>query len=416
MEQRPPFRGTAWYSILESLLDQVDREATLRSVAELACKELGAERATVFLVDRTRRLLRGTVALGTEGRPLEVPLDFDSVAGFVCLTGRAVRITDAAGDLSAIDERLRHCDWIDRLIGYATRSLCATPLRVRGEVIGVLEALHPEIDRFSPEDADRLEDLAAVAGLVLHVAGLYQDIKDLREVERRKSDFIDLLAHEIKEPIAAVQMLADFAMEMEQDPAERHRLLHRIVLRARQVTALVNELLEVSRVKRGLVLGEVRPVDLVELAKTTARGMEDFAERRSVHVRLEIDPATPRPRVDDGLAPYIFTNLLSNAIKYTDGGGTVRLCVRPEAEGALIEVYDTGIGVPPGELRHLFREFYRASNARSRGVDGTGLGLVAVKEIVERYGGRIGVDSTLGKGSRFWVWLPAGEAGGRSPR
>jgi two-component system phosphate regulon sensor histidine kinase PhoR len=165
----------------------------------------------------------------------------------------------------------------------------------------------------------------------------------------------------------------------------------------------------VSRVKRGLVLGEVRSVDLSRLAAATAQSMEDLAERRAVTVSLELDPATPPARIDDGLVPYVFSNLLSNALKYTDGGGQVKLCVRPEAQGALIEVYDTGIGVPPGELRHLFREFYRATNARSRGVDGTGLGLVAVKEIAERYGGRVGLDSTLGKGSRFWVWLPTGD-------
>jgi signal transduction histidine kinase len=407
MEQHNSFRDSPWHSILESLLGHVERQPTLRAVAEMACRDLHADRATVFVLDDARRVLSGTVALGAEGPPVEVPLDFGSIAGFTALTGVTVLVDDVHRDLGAIDQRLRFCDRIDKLVGYETRAVLATPIRARGTVIGVLEALSSDAGRFGAGEADRLEDLAAVAGLVLHVSGLYQDLKDLREVERRKSDFIDLLAHEINEPIAAMQMLADYASNLEDDPDERKRLLERIVLRAAQVTSLVGELLEVSRVKRGLVLGEVRPVDLGGMARATVQSMEDLAERRGVTVSLEIDPDAPLARLDDGLAPYIFTNLLSNALKYTDGGGTARLAVRGENDGVLVEASDTGIGVPPNEIRHLFREFYRASNARSRGVDGTGLGLVAVKEITERFGGRVGVDSTLGKGSRFWVWLPA---------
>jgi signal transduction histidine kinase len=416
MEHRPSFRGSAWHSILESLLGHVEREPTLRAVAQLACTEVGAERATVFLVDRTRKALSGTVALGAEGRPFEVPLDFDSVAGFCALAERPVCLRDVRGNLKEIDERLRFCGRIDHQLGYTTRSLVAVPIRVREEVIGVLEALASQPDRFSAASQDRLEDLAAIAGLVLHVSGLYEDIRELRELERRKSDFIDLLAHEIKEPVAAMQMLAEYATTQEEDPAERHRLLERIQARAAQVTGLVGELLEVSRVKRGMVLGEIRPVDLCLLAGNAARSMEDLAERRGVGVTLELGADVPPPSLDDALAPYIFTNLLSNAIKYTDGGGKVRVVICREGDGALVEVHDTGIGVPPGEMRHLFQEFYRATNARARGVDGTGLGLVAVKEIVERFGGRVGVDSTLGKGSRFWVWLPATSPGTPAPR
>ncbi len=416
MEQRSSFRGSPWHSILETLLGHVDREPTLRAVAELACREVAADRATVFLVDAGRGLLSGTIALGAEGHAIEVPLDMESVAGFTALTGRTVRVDDATSDLSVIDSRLRFSSRVDRQIGYTTRALLTAAIRSRDRIIGVLEAVSSTPGRFAPEHEDRIEDLAAVAGLVLHVCGLYRDIKNLQEVERRKSDFIDLLAHEIKEPIAAVQMLADYAGTIENDPDERHRLLERIVLRAHQVTSLVNELLEVSRVKRGLVLGEVRPVDLGAMARATVQSLEDLAECRGVRVVLDVDPATPSARLDDGLAPYIFTNLLSNGLKYTDGGGTVRLAVRPEGGGALVETLDTGIGVPPGEIHRLFTEFYRASNARQRGTDGTGLGLVVVKEIAERFGGRVGVDSALGKGSRFWVWLPATAPDTPSPR
>jgi two-component system phosphate regulon sensor histidine kinase PhoR len=211
----------------------------------------------------------------------------------------------------------------------------------------------------------------------------------------------------LKEPLAAIQMLAEFGLEQEADPDARAKLLERIAVRTGQVTTLVSELLQVSRIKRGAVLGRIGPVDLADTARRAAAAVEEMARLRSVSVELRIDSGLPPVRIDDGLVPWLFGNLLSNALKYTDGGGRVTIALHRDDDGVRCEVQDTGIGVPADELRLLFREFYRATNARARGVDGTGLGLVAVKEIAERFGGRVGAESTLGRGSRFWVWLPA---------
>lgn len=400
------FGGSSRHALLEMLLAEVDREPLLRAIAQAAGREVDADRVTAYAVDRMRNVLSGLVAMGIEGRPIELPLTTDSIAGFCALTGRSLRIDDVSGDLSHVDPELRFSKRTAETLGYETRSMAVVPVRARGAVIGVLQALNARGGAFSAEDIERLEEFAALAGLALHVSGLYEDIKSLREIDRRKSEFMDLLVHEIKEPVAAIQMMAQYVLELAEDADERRRLLERIGVRSAQVTRLIGELLEVSRVKRGHVLGEVRPVHLGEVVRAAVQGLSDFAERRGVTVGVHIEPNVPPVRLDDALAPCLVTNLLNNALKYTDGGGRADVALRRETGGVLLEVTDRGIGVPPGEIRRLFQEFYRASNARARGVDGTGLGLVAVKGIAERFGGRVGVESEIGRGSRFWVWLP----------
>jgi signal transduction histidine kinase len=401
------FRDSDALAILERLVEDPERTPTLRALAGLARTAARADRATVFALDETRGTLVGLADLGTDEWPIEVPLGRDSIAGFCALERRAVRVGDARGDLSAVDPRLRFCDRIDLATGYRTRSVCAVPVVSRDRVIGVVEAINATDGTFTAADEERLDDLAAVAGIVLSVSRLFEDVREMRQVERRKSDFIDLLVHELKEPLAAIQMLAEFGLEQEADPDARAKLLERIAVRTGQVTTLVSELLQVSRIKRGAVLGRIGPVDLADTARRAAAAVEEMARLRSVSVELRIDSGLPPVRIDDGLVPWLFGNLLSNALKYTDGGGRVTIALHRDDDGVRCEVQDTGIGVPADELRLLFREFYRATNARARGVDGTGLGLVAVKEIAERFGGRVGAESTLGRGSRFWVWLPA---------
>jgi GAF domain-containing protein len=131
MAQRTSFRDSPWHSVLESLLGHVDRQPTLRAVAALAAAELQADRASVFVLDPARRVLSGAVALGAEGHPLEVPLDFGSIAGFAALAERSVRVDDVRGDLTSIDGRLRFCERIDRMLGWETRAVVAAPFRRR---------------------------------------------------------------------------------------------------------------------------------------------------------------------------------------------------------------------------------------------------------------------------------------------
>jgi len=165
----------------------------------------------------------------------------------------------------------------------------------------------------------------------------------------------------------------------------------------------VRDLLDLSRVERGTL--DVEPVDLVGLAKEMVGGYGDLAEERRIKLHSELRPQLSM-RGDRAQLGLLLSNLLDNALRYTPARGTV--CVRLDgAESrAVIQVSDTGQGIPAGELSRVFERFYRVDKARARQTGGTGLGLAIVRHVAEAHGGTVRVDSELGRGSTFTVSLP----------
>ncbi len=232
----------------------------------------------------------------------------------------------------------------------------------------------------------------------------------LKAADREKTDFMNLVTHELRSPMVAIRSLLQTLAEeyAGQLNPEQRMLLERADKRAEQMIDMINDLLRLAKTRAGAVREPV-VFDLVEETRGVVELFSPQAER--AELRLRFDPQTePVPvRGDRGDLRYVITNLVSNAIKYTPEGGTVRVEVRRENETALLAVHDTGIGIPPEDRPKLFTEFFRASNARRRRAVGTGLGLAISKRIVEAHGGSIEVQSTIGKGSSFYVRLPCGE-------
>ena len=230
------------------------------------------------------------------------------------------------------------------------------------------------------------------------------DITQRRRLEVLRRDFVANASHELKTPVAAVRVLAETLLTaLPDDPEAGRRFAERIGREAERLDVLVRDLLDLSRVERGTL--DVEPVDLVGLAKEVVGGYADRAEERRIKLRSELQPNVAM-RGDRAQLGLLLSNLVDNAVRYTPARGTV--CVRLDAgeSRAVLQVTDTGEGIPESELPRVFERFYRVDKARARQTGGTGLGLAIVRHVAESHGGAVKVDSELGRGTTFTVTLP----------
>jgi two-component system phosphate regulon sensor histidine kinase PhoR len=182
-----------------------------------------------------------------------------------------------------------------------------------------------------------------------------------------------------------------------------------IVVNARRLQSLVEDLLELSRIESGSVPLRPEPVDLPDLLRRLLRDLEPRLRAGTLALDVQA-PADARVWADRRAVEQVLGNLLDNAIKYTAAGGRIEIQVRPGPGQRLqVSVADTGLGIPRKDLPRIFERFYRVDPGRSRALGGTGLGLAIVKHLVQAMGGQLGVESQLGQGTRFWVELPRPE-------
>jgi two-component system phosphate regulon sensor histidine kinase PhoR len=237
------------------------------------------------------------------------------------------------------------------------------------------------------------------------------DITQRRRLEVLRRDFVANASHELKTPVAALRVLAETLLTaLTDDPAAGRGFAVRIGREAERLDTLVRDLLDLSRVERGTL--DVEPVDLVGLAKEVVGGYADRAEERRIRLRTELRPNVAM-RGDRAQLGLLLSNLIDNAVRYTPSRGTVRVRLDGGESRAVLQVTDTGEGIPAGELPRIFERFYRVDKARARQTGGTGLGLAIVRHVAESHGGTVTVDSELGRGTTFTVTLPV--AGPPSP-
>ena len=230
------------------------------------------------------------------------------------------------------------------------------------------------------------------------------DITQRRRLEVLRRDFVANASHELKTPVAALRVLAETLLTaLPDDPEAGRGFAVRIGREAERLDALVRDLLDLSRVERGTLY--VEPVDLVGLAKEVVGGYADRAEERRIKLRTELQPNVAI-RGDRAQLGLLLSNLVDNAVRYTPSRGTVIVRLDGSESRAVLQVTDTGEGIPAGELSRIFERFYRVDKARARQTGGTGLGLAIVRHVAESHGGTVTVDSELGRGSTFTVTLP----------
>jgi two-component system phosphate regulon sensor histidine kinase PhoR len=241
--------------------------------------------------------------------------------------------------------------------------------------------------------------------LVLH------DVTELRRLENLRREFVSNVSHELKTPLASIQAYTETLLDGAIDDQEHNvRFLKRISEQADRLHNLILDLLRLARIEAGTDVFEIQQLSARKIITQACDDHVAVARSKGVTLTMEPPGERMRLRVDPDGMRTILDNLLDNAINYTPEGG--RICVRWQRDNdkAVIEVRDTGIGIPPQHLSRVFERFHRVDRARSRERGGTGLGLAIVKHLVQVFEGHVEVESEVDRGSTFRITLPLADS------
>jgi signal transduction histidine kinase len=232
-----------------------------------------------------------------------------------------------------------------------------------------------------------------------------QDISYLKQVDRVKSEFVHTVSHDLRSPLTSVLGYTELVGRVGPLTEQQNEFLRRIRSSVENITSLVDDLLDLNRIESGFdIRREIIHLDnILNFALDTLEGQLKVKE---LTVQLDLDEKLPEVRGNPVRLRQLMDNLLGNAAKYSPTGGTIDVSLHAEDNQVILRVADQGVGIPQSERERIFEKFYRASNVPEE-VEGTGLGLAIVKSIVDLHQGRIWVESTKGKGSTFFVVLPA---------
>ena len=260
-----------------------------------------------------------------------------------------------------------------------------------------------------PHTFDAIVSCVLDGGKVAGVVAVLHDISREKEISQMKSDFVSHVSHELKTPLASITAYSEMLADGEADDEQTRKEFYNVIqTQAQRLNRLIEDILNVSRIESGLIKVHKEPVSLTILIEQQMQMIKGFAEEKNITVTGQKPIVFDQVYADKDMVSQVIVNLLSNAVKYTPAGGSVKVQTSvDEAEGiAQVTVTDTGVGIPPDEVDHVFDKFYRVK-ANNKQAKGTGLGLNLVKQIVEKvHEGRVFVTSQVGAGSTFGFELP----------
>jgi two-component system phosphate regulon sensor histidine kinase PhoR len=234
---------------------------------------------------------------------------------------------------------------------------------------------------------------------------LFQDLTELRDLQTTRRELIGNISHEFRTPLAGIKAMVETLSGGAADDKKTARdFLTRIDSEVDRLTQLVAELTELSRIETGKAELKLEPVNLNQLADEVIAQLSPQAERQKLTITRELAADLPPVPADKDRVRQVITNLVHNAIKFTPPGGKIKIITRTLEGSAVVDIGDTGIGIPKEDLPHVFERFYKGDKARAG--EGTGMGLAIAKHVVEAHGGNIWVESEEGKGATFSFSLP----------
>jgi signal transduction histidine kinase len=241
------------------------------------------------------------------------------------------------------------------------------------------------------------------------MAGRLQDAdRQQRELDALRRDLVAWASHDLQTPLAAIRVQIEaLADGMVDDPATSQRYLQTTRRQVEDLSALINDLFQVAQFDAGGLLIQPAPCSLSDLVSDTLESFGALARERGVSISGSVAAGVDPALLDSPRIGRVLNNLIGNALRHTPKGGSVKCTAERDGKHVWIEVADTGEGIAPEDLPHIFERFYRGDKSRSRSTGGAGLGLAIVQGIIRAHGGEISVESKPGAGATFRISLTA---------
>jgi signal transduction histidine kinase len=398
--------------VSQAVNSTLDAETVLSTIVAKAVQLSGTEAGAIYVFDELQREFRLHATYGMNRELIDaltqrhIGLDDPNVREALAQT-EPIQVADlteeAPSDLNEITLRA----------GFRARLVA--PLQAGEDVVGILVVRRKAPGSFPQNTVDLIKTFAAQSALAIHNARLFREIEDksrqLEEASQHKSQFLANMSHELRTPLNAIigvsEMLREDAEALKQDTEP----LDRVLGAARHLLALINDILDLSKIEAGRMELNLETFALAPLIDSVVKTIEPLAAKNGNQVAFHCDPAIGMVRADQMRLRQTLLNLMSNANKFTENG-TVTIAAHQGQENGrdwvTLSVADTGIGMTPEQMDKLFQDFSQASSKTASKYGGTGLGLVISRRFCQMMGGDITVESEPGKGSVFTVRLPGG--------
>jgi signal transduction histidine kinase len=387
-----------------------DVQPVLKAVSAAARRFCGADDATIVMREGAELLQvahDGGLALADDAR---FPFDRSSTIGHATIDARTIHIPDVTS-LDPSEYVLTQA--LSKEVG--VRALLAAPMLREDGAIGCILLRKPEPGAFTPRQIELLETFAAQAVIAIENVRLFTEIQEkshqLEVASQHKSQFLANMSHELRTPLNAIigytEMMADGLYGEVGEKAQG--VLERVQNNGRHLLGLINDVLDLSKIEAGQLSLTVEQYSVADMVATVLSATESLARTKGLTLGSDVAPGLPTGNGDARRLTQVLLNLVGNAIKFTDAG-TIEVRATQAGDRFEFAVVDAGFGIAPEDQARIFDEFQQVDNSSTRKKGGTGLGLSISRKIVELHGGRITVESEVGKGSTFKVIVPINAA------
>lgn len=394
--------------VSQAVSSTLDLELVLTSIVRHAVQLSKADTGTIYEFDEAQGVFVPYTNYGERAEYVEALRQSRLRVGDQTIIGQAAkkRAPDQIPDLADVpDYPLPYV----RRAGY--RALLALPLLRENRLIGGLVVRRKAAGEFPAPVVDLLQTFAAQSVLAIHNARLFSEIEEKgRELEiatKHKSEFLANMSHELRTPLNAILGYTELILDhiYGDVPEKIQDVLQRLEKNGRHLLSLINDVLDLSKIEAGRLALSLNEYSMGELIQTVLISLEALATEKKLDLKVEVPNDLITGKGDEQRIAQVILNLVGNAIKFTDEG-EVKIEATVSDDRFLVSVSDTGPGLAEGDQEKIFEEFRQVDGSNTRKKGGTGLGLSICKKIIEMHGGRIWVESTLGKGSTFRFTLP----------